>query len=119
MQARRQPVNSELLHRRALAIREKALGPNHPDLTHSLESLALLQQDQGRHTQAELLLRRSPPDAWAAARRGVLDVWFDLPARNVDRHGEPVLIDAGGEPMNATLARLARERDDRPVVLNE
>jgi hypothetical protein len=60
-----------------------------------------------------------PPEAWAAARRGVLDVWFDLPARNVDRHGEPVLIDAGGEPMNATLARLARERDDRPVVLNE
>jgi hypothetical protein len=49
----------------------------------------------------------------------VLDVWFDLPARGVDRRGESVLIDGAGEPMNATLARLARQRDDRPVVLNE
>jgi hypothetical protein len=61
----------------------------------------------------------APPAARAAARRGVLDVWFDLPARAVDRRGESVLIDAAGEPLNATLARLARERDDRPVVLNE
>ncbi len=34
---------------RALAIREKALGPEHPDVATSLNNLALLYDDQGRY----------------------------------------------------------------------
>jgi predicted CXXCH cytochrome family protein len=60
-----------------------------------------------------------PPEARATARRRAMDVWFDLPAERVDRHGESVLIDAAGNPLDPVIARLARQRDDRPVVLNE
>jgi CHAT domain-containing protein/Tfp pilus assembly protein PilF len=38
---------------RALAIREKALGPNHADVAESLNNLALLYQDQGEYAKAE------------------------------------------------------------------
>jgi tetratricopeptide (TPR) repeat protein len=47
------------LAQRALSIREKALGPNHPDVAGSLNSLALLYQDQGRYADAEPLYKRS------------------------------------------------------------
>jgi predicted CXXCH cytochrome family protein len=59
------------------------------------------------------------PDTRSRARRRALDVWFDLPASRVDRKGESVLIDANGDPLHGVLARLAAERDDRPVVLSE
>ena len=42
-----------------LAIREKALGAEHPDVANSLNNLANLYQDQGRYTEAELLYKRS------------------------------------------------------------
>ncbi len=35
-------AEAEPLHRRALAIREKALGPDHPDVAASLNNLASL-----------------------------------------------------------------------------
>ena len=44
------------LHKRALAIREKALGPEHPEVATSLNNLALLYGDQGRYTDAEPLI---------------------------------------------------------------
>ncbi len=61
----------------------------------------------------------APPEARSRARKRVLDVWIDLPADGVDRRGESVLIDASGEPMHGVLARLATQRDDRPLMLNE
>jgi CHAT domain-containing protein/Tfp pilus assembly protein PilF len=42
-----------------LGIREKALGPNHPDVAQSLNNLALLYGNQGRHAEAEPLHKRS------------------------------------------------------------
>jgi CHAT domain-containing protein/Tfp pilus assembly protein PilF len=42
-----------------LAIREKALGPNHPDVAQSLNNLAALYKDQGRYADAEPLYKRS------------------------------------------------------------
>jgi tetratricopeptide (TPR) repeat protein len=42
-----------------LVIREKALGPNHPDVAESLNNLAVLYKNQGRYTDAEPLYRRS------------------------------------------------------------
>ena len=47
------------LAQRALAIREKALGPYHPDVAVSLNYLALLYDKQGRYADAESLYKRS------------------------------------------------------------
>ena len=48
-----------LLAERSLAIREKTLGPGHPDVATSLNNLAALYQAQGRHPEAEPLYKRS------------------------------------------------------------
>ena len=52
-------AEAEPLSRRALAIREAALGLDHPDTAASLNNLALLLCDQGRYGEAEPLLRRA------------------------------------------------------------
>jgi hypothetical protein len=50
---------AEPLYRRALLIREKALGPNHLDVATSLANLAALKAAQGAHAEAEHLYRRA------------------------------------------------------------
>ncbi len=50
---------AEPLFRRALATREKTLGPDHPDTAGSLNSLALLFQSKGDYEGAEPLYRRA------------------------------------------------------------
>jgi Tetratricopeptide repeat len=47
------------LYRRSLAITEKALGPEHPDVAHSLGNLAGLAFDQSNWAQAAYYWRRS------------------------------------------------------------
>lgn len=47
------------LFKRSLAIREKALGLEHPDVAQSLNSLAELYRAQGRYADAEALFKRS------------------------------------------------------------
>jgi tetratricopeptide (TPR) repeat protein len=47
------------LYERALAIREAAFGPEHPDTATSIEGLALLCQAQGDFAQAQRLFERS------------------------------------------------------------
>jgi tetratricopeptide (TPR) repeat protein len=47
------------LAQQALAIREKALGPDHPDVATALSWLALLYRNQGHYADAELLYRRA------------------------------------------------------------
>jgi tetratricopeptide (TPR) repeat protein len=47
------------LFRRALAVMEKALGPDHPDTATALNNLAELLEDKGDHAGAERLLRRA------------------------------------------------------------
>ena len=44
---------------RALAIREKVLGPEHPDVANSLHNLAGLYRVQGRYGEAETFYQRS------------------------------------------------------------
>ena len=46
-------AEAEPLHKRALAIREKALGPEHPYVAMSLENYASLLRQTGRVTEAE------------------------------------------------------------------
>jgi len=47
------------LAERALAIREKVLGAEHPDVANSLNNLAFLYQNQGKYTQVEPLYLRA------------------------------------------------------------
>ena len=42
-----------------LAIREKALGPDHPDVAKSLNNLAVLYDNEGRYAEAEPLYKRA------------------------------------------------------------
>ena len=57
--AQGQYAQAEPLYKRALAIREKALGPDHPDVATSLNNLAALYRAQGQYAQAEPLFKRS------------------------------------------------------------
>jgi tetratricopeptide (TPR) repeat protein len=52
-------TNTEPLYQRALAIREKALGLEHPAVAESLNNLAELYAAQGQYAQAEPLCRRA------------------------------------------------------------
>jgi tetratricopeptide (TPR) repeat protein len=52
-------ADAEPLYKRALAIREKTLGPDHPDVAQSLNNLASLYDHQGRYADAEPLSKRS------------------------------------------------------------
>ena len=47
------------LAQQVLAIREKALGSDHPDVAQALNNLAALFRDQGRYAEAEPLLKRA------------------------------------------------------------
>ncbi|MFM7219328.1 MAG: tetratricopeptide repeat protein [Nodosilinea sp.] len=52
-------VEAEPLYQKALAIREKVLGPDHPDTADSLNYLANFYASQGRYSQAEPLYQRA------------------------------------------------------------
>jgi len=52
-------AEAEPLMRRALAMDEKAIGPEHPDVARDLNNLALLLQDTNRLAEAEPLMRRA------------------------------------------------------------
>jgi tetratricopeptide (TPR) repeat protein len=52
-------AEAEPLLKRALAIQEKALGPDHPDVAESLNNLATLYAEQGRYAEAEQFYRRA------------------------------------------------------------
>ncbi len=80
---------AEQLYRRSLAIREKALGPDHPDVATSLDNLAELYQAQGKYAEAEPLLQRS-----LAIRKGATN---RLGAKPPDRPRIPRIF-PGGRP---------------------
>jgi tetratricopeptide (TPR) repeat protein len=53
-------VEAEGLLKKALAIREKTRGPDHPDVELTLRNLAALYREQGRTAEAQPLYRRAP-----------------------------------------------------------
>ena len=61
---------AEPLYERALAIDEKALEPDHPDVAIDLKNLALLYWFQGRYVEVEPLCERSLAIAEKALRPG-------------------------------------------------
>ena len=52
-------AKAEPLYQEALRIRQKVLGPEHPDTAISLNNLAVLYQDIGEYAKAEPLLREA------------------------------------------------------------
>ena len=52
-------AEADPLFKRALAIDEKALGPEHPDVGQSLNNLAAVYLYQGRYGEAEPLFKRA------------------------------------------------------------
>ena len=52
-------ADAEPLYQRSLAIREKALAPEHPDVAASLNNLATLYRSQGKYTEAEPRYQRA------------------------------------------------------------
>ena len=52
-------AKAEPLYKRSLSIKEKAFGPNHPDVALSLNNLAALYDTQGHYAKAEPLYKRS------------------------------------------------------------
>jgi CHAT domain-containing protein/Tfp pilus assembly protein PilF len=50
---------AEDMYKRALTIREQALGPNHPDVAEVLNNLAVEYRHLGRFAEGEILLRRA------------------------------------------------------------
>src|SRR5262249_21348401 len=56
---------AESLFKRSLAIRETALGPDHPDVGQSLNNLANLHYKTGRYADALPLIARAIAHGWA------------------------------------------------------
>ncbi len=50
---------AEALYSRAVAIMEKSLGPDHPDLAHTLDRYALLLQKTKRNSEASTMKARA------------------------------------------------------------
>jgi eukaryotic-like serine/threonine-protein kinase len=94
-------AEAEPLDRRALAIREKALGPDHPDVAVTLEGMAGVSPGEGRGEEAVALLQRTlairekafPPDHPFLA-----DTRADLARalRGLGRDAEAAAVEAGG-----------------------
>lgn len=55
----RENVEAESLYQRALHIRERQLGPEHPDTATTLHALAVFRERQGHHQEALALLDRA------------------------------------------------------------
>ena len=58
-QSQARHAEAESLSKRALAIREKSLGPEHPDVANSLNIIANIYLPQARYTEAEPLYKRA------------------------------------------------------------
>jgi tetratricopeptide (TPR) repeat protein len=81
--ARAAYAKAESLYQRALAILEKALGPDHPDVAWSLNGLGCLDTDLGRYAEAEALLERARAireQALDPAHRDLAETLYDLAA---------------------------------------
>jgi tetratricopeptide (TPR) repeat protein len=50
---------AELLYQQALALRQKLLGDDHPDVASSLNNLAFLYKSQGKYKEAEPLYQQA------------------------------------------------------------
>ena len=108
------------LYERALAIREKALGPEHPDTATSLNNLAALLQDQGDLAAARPLYERAlairekalgPEHPDTATSLNNLAVAAAGPGRPARRR-EPLYRARAGDPREGARPRASRHGDE-------
>src|SRR5712692_5306626 len=59
LQARAQYAEGEPIYQKALALHERLLGPDHPEIAQTLSGLASLYYEQGEYEQAEPLYQRA------------------------------------------------------------
>ena len=111
-------AEAEPLYKRALAIDEKALGPDHPDVATALNNLAGLYDDQGRYAEAEPLYKRAlairekalgPDHPDVAASLNNLAALYRRPGPL--RRGRAALQAGAGDPREGARARSSRCRD--------
>lgn len=100
-QRQRQYAQAESILRRALAIEEKAFGPEHPIVAADLNNLAVIYSRQGQYAQARPLHERSRQIRLAMAR---LNVELDEEAV----HGLAKRVHRGLHAHIETLAAIAR-----------
>ncbi len=92
-----------------MAIDEKALGPNHPDVAGDLNNLAVLYYTQGQYAQAEPLFKRALAIDEKALGPNHPDVATDL--ENLAALYRVTKRDAEAETMEQRVARIrARQR---------
>ena len=90
-------AGAQPLLQRALTIREKTLGPDHPETAWSLNELAALLQNKGDNAGAEPLLRRA-----LAIRENVLGP--DHPDTATSLNDLAILLDKKGDLTGAEAA---------------
>ena len=104
---------AEALFKRELAISEKALGSDHPNVALSLNNLAGLYRDQGNYAQAEPLYKRSlairekalgPEDPGFA----VVLTNYGVLLRQMDRNGEADSVEARAQTIRAENEKLVK-----------
>ena len=114
-----QYAKAEPLYQRALAIREKALGPEHPDVAASLNNLAVLYHAQGQYAKAEPLYQRAlairekalgPEHPDVATSLNNLAVLYRRPGPV--REGRAALPAGPGHPREGARARASRHRHE-------
>jgi CHAT domain-containing protein len=79
-------AEAEVLYKRALAVREKALGFEHPDVAQTLKNLGGVYRKLGRYVEAEPLTYRAlaiQEQAMGASNRGVASILDDLAQLNL------------------------------------
>ena len=112
----KQYQKAELLFQKSLAVKEKALGPDHPDVATSLGNLADLYQAQRRYDEAEPLYKRALEIRVKSLGPNHPDVVATLNSyatllRQTRRKTEALELDAGQNPFwPGTLRRRRQTR---------
>ena len=78
-------IEAEQLYRRALSIKERNDGPNHPELAPTLNNLATLLKQQGHNVEAATICQRALAILEHTGRAGPPDL-ADLSG---ELHGDP------------------------------
>lgn len=113
----RQTSETETLYRRALAIQERQLGPNHPSVAATLNNLAVLLAGRGRYADAEPMHKRALAIAEKSLGANHLDTAAMLTALAItyDRQSK----NGEAEALYARAVEIAREaRVPRNLLIN-
>ena len=100
---------AEPLCQRALAIDEKALGPNHPNVATNLNNLAELYRAQGKYSEAESLYQRA-----LAIDESIGAESMDLPLPHKREFEVVIMIESATGEMVGTDRNTARKITREP-----